>query len=96
MEPIVGIVPKNDTPPTFELDREGAVIRFYKHSQRLIRFHHVVLLAYVNVGMDFTDSDDFKMKVNKQSVVFTLVKPERGHGTIKLNKNELIALLASA
>ncbi|KKT30264.1 MAG: hypothetical protein UW41_C0023G0002 [Candidatus Collierbacteria bacterium GW2011_GWC2_44_18] len=92
MEPIVGIVPSGDVPPTAEFHPEGIVIRFFKHNQRLVRFNHQSLLAGLDEGAKF-DIDECFIRVLKKTVVFTLKQPEAGHGVIKLRIGEFVKLI---
>lgn len=92
MEPIVGIVPSGDVPPTAEFHPEGVVIRFFKHNQRLIRFNHNSLLAGLDEGKTY-DLDECVIKVLKRTVVITLKQPEVGHGVIRLRRNEFVKLI---
>ena len=109
MEPIMGIVPSGDVPPTAELHPEGIVIRFFKHNPRLIRVDHRSLLDGLrDAGMDAAHNesvvlengkeyvlDECVFKVSKRMVVFTLRQPEVGHGVIKLRRKDLIKLLGA-
>jgi len=87
------MVPGNVVPPTFEIHPLGAMIRFFRHSPRLIRFESSSLLVDICNAYSGRKWDEFGIKVNKKTVVITLTKPEMGHGTIKLNKQELMEVL---
>lgn len=93
MKPLTGIVPKNDVPPTFEIHPLGAMVRFFRHSPRLIRFEAASLRVDILNAYNDRVWGEFSIKVNKKTVVISLTEPEMGHGTIKLDKDELIQAL---
>lgn len=100
MEPIAGIVYRNDVPPTLGMDDKGMVLTFFGHEKSPVH-----LLCSPSVIVDSIKKLDngkevsypsFKLVVGVYRVTVLLTKPLFGHGTAVFKKSEFLSLLASA
>ena len=96
MEPIKGIVYKNDIPPTLGVDPVGLALKFFGHDTIHLMCNRGVLYRYITntkINPVEVNHQSFKLEIGTRRVTLILPKPVYGHGTIVLKKSEFLALL---